>query len=91
MNIILQDVYIGSNQREIKKIPEKAHKYKEVITNQFRTEDKEAGKCYGGIARLQTAVKELRSSCENLLWVNAGDFCQGTVWYSHFKWTVVAR
>ena len=36
-------------------------------------------------------MKELRSQSKNLLWVNAGDFYQGTVWYSHFKWRVVAR
>ena len=27
----------------------------------------------------------------NVLWLNAGDFYQGTVWYSHFKWRVVTR
>ena len=54
----------------------------------FRDEDKQKGKCFGGIARLQTAVKKLRASDKNVLWLNAGDFYQGTVWYSHFKWKV---
>ena len=62
-----------------------------MMPKYFRTEDKKKGNCYGGIARLQTAIRDLRSSTKNLLWVNAGDFYQGTVWYSHFKWTVVAR
>ena len=53
-----------------------------------RDEDKQKGKCFGGIARLQTAVKKLRASDKNVLWLNAGDFYQGTVWYSHFKWKV---
>jgi len=56
-----------------------------------RLEDKERGKCFGGIARLQTAIKKLKATEKNVLWVNAGDFYQGTVWYSHFKWTVVSR
>lgn len=56
-----------------------------------RLEDKERGKCFGGIARLQTAIKKLRALEKNVLCVNAGDFYQGTVWYSHFKWTVVSR
>lgn len=33
----------------------------------------------------------MKSSDQNVLWLNAGDFYQGTVWYSHFKWRVVAR
>lgn len=57
----------------------------------FRDEDKRRGKCFGGIARLKTAIKTLKSSDQNVLWLNAGDFYQGTVWYSHFKWRVVAR
>lgn len=56
-----------------------------------RPKDKKSGKCFGGIARLQTAIKQLRASEKNVLCVNAGDFFQGTVWYSHFKWTVVSR
>jgi len=56
-----------------------------------RLQDKERGRCYGGLARLQTAVQELRNSKNNTLWVNAGDFFQGTVWYSHFKWKIVSH
>ena len=56
-----------------------------------RIDDKREGKCFGGVARLQTAIKNLKTSNKNVLWVSAGDFYQGTVWYSHFKWRVVAR
>jgi len=56
-----------------------------------RIEDKERGKCYGGIARLYTAVQDMKKNNENTLWLNAGDFYQGTVWYSHFKWKVISR
>jgi len=56
-----------------------------------RLADKDRGKCFGGVARLATAVKKEKESGKNILWLNAGDFYQGTVWYSHFKWRVVAR
>ena len=52
--------------------------------------DKEAGQCYGGVARLSQAVKEIKKTEENVLWLNGGDFYQGTVWYTQFKWRVVS-
>jgi 5'-nucleotidase len=36
-------------------------------------------------------VRKERAEGGNVVWLNAGDFYQGTVWYSHFKWRVVAR
>jgi len=56
-----------------------------------RLADKDRGKCFGGVARLATAVKKEKERGKNILWLNAGDFYQGTVWYSHFKWKVVSR
>jgi len=52
--------------------------------------DKEAGQCYGGVARLSQAVKEIKGREKNVLWLNGGDFYQGTVWYTLFKWRVVS-
>lgn len=52
--------------------------------------DKEAGQCYGGVARLSQAVKEIKGKEKNVLWLNGGDFYQGTVWYTQFKWRVVS-
>lgn len=49
-----------------------------------------AGKCYGGVARLKAAVDHINSNVENAIFVNGGDFYQGNVWYTKFKWTVVA-
>ena len=34
------------------------------------------GKCYGGLARMYTAVKNVKEQEENVLWLNAGDFYQ---------------
>jgi len=53
--------------------------------------DADAGKCYGGLARLHKAVNEIRHEEENVLWLNAGDFYQGTIWYTQFKWRVVSQ
>jgi len=59
-------------------------------SNTCKDWDKANGKCFGGISRLHSAVKEFRSTRDNVLWVNAGDFFQGTAWYSQFKWRVVS-
>ena len=49
------------------------------------------GQCYGGVARLRTAVREIKKTKQNVLWLNGGDFFQGTIWYTQFKWRVVAQ
>lgn len=49
------------------------------------------GKCYGGLARLRRAVQDIKKTRENVLWLNAGDFFQGTIWYTQFKWEVVSK
>ncbi len=52
---------------------------------------KASGNCYGGVARLATAVKNIRSKERNVLFLNGGDFFQGNAWYTIFKWKVVAK
>lgn len=47
--------------------------------------------CYGGVARIFSAVKKLREDESNVLWLNAGDFYQGTLWYTKFKWQPVVE
>ena len=42
--------------------------------------DAKAGKCYGGLARIHRAVNDIKHKEENVLWLNAGDFFQGTIW-----------
>jgi len=53
--------------------------------------DAKAGKCYGGLARIHKAVNDIKHKEENVLWLNAGDFFQGTIWYTQFKWRVVSQ
>ena len=36
-------------------------------------------------------MQDLKKTKENVLWLNAGDFCQGTIWYTQFKWEVVSK
>ena len=49
------------------------------------------GKCFGGVARLKKKVDDLKAQYDNVIFVNAGDFYQGTVFYTTFKWEVVAK
>ncbi|RZF35278.1 hypothetical protein LSTR_LSTR010307 [Laodelphax striatellus] len=55
---------------------------------------KEPGKCYGGFARVSSAVSEIRRSMSgkrHVLFMNAGDTFQGTPYYSIFKWKIMAQ
>ena len=66
---------------------EETNKY----SSSCKQSDKEAGRCYGGVARLSKAVKDIKRNTSNVLWLNAGDFYQGTIWYTQFKWRVVSQ
>lgn len=56
-------------------------------------EDDAAGECFGGAARLVTAVRERRAALEgqNVLFLNAGDNFQGSLFYTTYKGTVEAE
>ncbi|XP_050045146.2 snake venom 5'-nucleotidase-like isoform X1 [Dermacentor andersoni] len=47
--------------------------------------------CVGGVARIVTKVKEIRREDPNALFLNAGDFFQGTPYYTLFKQEVVSE
>ena len=53
--------------------------------------DKLDGKCFGGLARISKAVENIKKDNENVVWLNAGDFFQGTIWYSKFKWEPIVE
>ncbi|XP_049518135.1 snake venom 5'-nucleotidase isoform X1 [Dermacentor silvarum] len=47
--------------------------------------------CVGGIARIATKVNELKKTYPNTIFVNAGDFFQGTAWYTVLKSALVSE
>lgn len=56
-----------------------------VDGSRCRTEDAEAHKCYGGIARIATELARLRASEPNPLALDAGDRFQGSLFYNYYK------
>ena len=55
------------------------------------TEDNDAGKCFGGTARLITAVADARARSDNSILVDGGDQFQGTLFYTYYKGTMAAE
>uniref|UniRef100_A0A147BRD5 5'-nucleotidase n=1 Tax=Ixodes ricinus TaxID=34613 RepID=A0A147BRD5_IXORI len=53
--------------------------------------NKRAKECFGGVARILTKVKELKARSENPLFFNAGDFYQGTTWYTVHRHKIVSE
>ncbi|XP_054469252.1 snake venom 5'-nucleotidase-like [Anoplopoma fimbria] len=41
--------------------------------------------CFAGVARRSTKVKEIREKEKNVLFLDAGDQFQGTVWFNYYK------
>ncbi|WP_370284538.1 bifunctional metallophosphatase/5'-nucleotidase [Pseudooceanicola nanhaiensis] len=54
-------------------------------------EDNTAGECFGGSARLVTAIKEARERAENSILVDGGDQFQGTLFYTYYKGKLAAE
>ncbi|MBL4627046.1 MAG: 5'-nucleotidase C-terminal domain-containing protein [Roseicyclus sp.] len=48
-------------------------------------EDDAAGECFGGIARIATAIEQIRGEEENVVTVVGGDLFQGSMMYTTFK------
>ncbi len=49
------------------------------------------GKCFGGSARLVSAVAEARARSNNSILVDGGDQFQGTLFYTYYKGKVAAE
>uniref|UniRef100_A0A0K8RI82 5'-nucleotidase n=1 Tax=Ixodes ricinus TaxID=34613 RepID=A0A0K8RI82_IXORI len=47
--------------------------------------EKRESKCFGGVARIVTKVKELKKKHPDAFFMNAGDFYQGTAYYTILK------
>ena len=54
-------------------------------------EDDAAGKCFGGSARLVTAVNEAKKRTNNWILVDGGDQFQGTLFYTYYKGKLAAE
>ncbi len=54
-------------------------------------EDNAEGKCFGGSARLVTAVEEARGRADNSILVDGGDQFQGSLFYTYYKGKVAAE
>jgi 5'-nucleotidase len=54
-------------------------------------EDNDAGECFGGYARLVTAVADARSRSNNAILVDGGDQFQGTLFYTYYKGKMAAE
>lgn len=56
-----------------------------------QAEEAEAGECFGGIARLITAVNDARGRAENSILLDAGDQFQGSLLYTLYKGAMSAE
>ena len=54
-------------------------------------EDNAEGKCFGGSARLVTAVNDARAQAGNSILVDGGDQFQGSLFYTYYKGKVAAE
>jgi len=54
-----------------------------VHTSRCREQDSE---CYGGVPRVYEKAMEIRQEDPEALFLNAGDFFQGTAWYTKLKY-----
>ncbi len=56
-----------------------------------KPEDNTEGKCFGGAARLVTAVSEARARTNNSILVDGGDQFQGSLFYTYYKGKAAAE
>lgn len=66
---------------------DEAHKYGGVCKDKDRRE----GNCLGGMARIATVVEQAREEDDAVLFLNAGDNFQGTLYYTHYKGKATAE
>jgi 5'-nucleotidase len=54
-------------------------------------EENTEGKCFGGSARLVTAIEEAKARTNNYILVDGGDQFQGTLFYTYYKGALAAE
>jgi hypothetical protein len=57
----------------------------DVHTSLCNSDDADNNRCYGGVARRQSAVDTMRRNHDNVVLLDAGDEFQGTIWYNYYK------
>ena len=62
-----------------------------VNTGTCKDDVKLRGECYGGVSRMVTYIRQARQSDPETLLLNGGDFYQGTMWYTVFKYQPVVE
>ena len=55
------------------------------------TTDSASAPCFGGVARLATKVKEVRSQRDHVILLDAGDQFQGTLFFTYYKGSAIQR
>lgn len=66
---------------------EQINKYSAVC----KPDDEAEQKCYGGIARIKTQVDHIRARDPNVVFLDAGDQYQGTMWFYEFGGNITAH
>ena len=61
------------------------------FNNNCRAGDNEEGKCFGGMARMVTAIEARKARHDNVLIVDAGDQFQGTLFFQYYAGDVQAE
>ena len=54
-------------------------------------EDNEAGECFGGSARLMTAINDAKARSNNWMLLDGGDQFQGTLFFTYYKGMLAAE
>ncbi|XP_068698294.1 snake venom 5'-nucleotidase-like isoform X1 [Montipora foliosa] len=62
-------------------------RFEETDTHGFMCfpNDAQTGKCFGGMARRATIIKQIRSQEKNVLLLSGGDVLTGTLWYTVYR------
>ncbi|XP_040575833.1 snake venom 5'-nucleotidase [Lepeophtheirus salmonis] len=67
------------------------HVRMEEIDSRGETCSASSSRCFGGLARVKYLADNMKRSLHNPLFLNGGDFYQGTNWYSFYKWKAVTH
>ena len=54
-------------------------------------DDSAKGQCFGGVARRYTLLQDMRLLKDNLVYLNAGDYFKGTLWYVNYRGKATAH